>query len=157
MEGHPIRRERVYEYRHVVTLAETNLLGNVYFSHYLSPQGYCREMFLKEKVPSVIDELARDLRLVTLRCSCEYFVELFAFDEVVIRMRLQGITQNRIALGFEYWRSAASAKNSRPAASSRSQACVLPVVALRLRLFPITWSGDPALFLTSDRWSFSRS
>ena len=108
MEGRPIRRERVYEYRHVVTLADTNLLGNVYFSHYLSWQGYCREMFLKEKVPSVIDELARDLRLVTLRCSCEYFAELFAFDEVVIRMRLQGITQNRIALSFEYWRSGAS-------------------------------------------------
>ena len=108
MEGHPIRRERVYEYRNVVTLADTNLLGNVYFSHYLSWQGYCREMFLKEKVPSVIDELAHDLRLVTLRCSCEYFAELFAFDEVVIRMRLQGITQNRIALGFEYWRSSAS-------------------------------------------------
>ena len=53
-------------------------------------------------------DLARDLRLVTLRCSCEYFAELFAFDEVVIRMRLEGITQNRVSLRFEYWRSGAS-------------------------------------------------
>jgi enediyne core biosynthesis thioesterase len=95
---------RIYEYRHLVTLAETNLLGNVYFSHYLEWQGRCRELFIKDKAPGVIDELARDLRLVTLRCGCEYFAELFAFDEVAIRMRLQGVAQNRIALGFEYWR-----------------------------------------------------
>jgi len=101
------RRDRVYEYRHIVTFGETNLLGNVYFAHYLSWQGSCREIFIKEKAPSVLDELARDLRLVTLRCSCEYLAELFAFDEIAICMRLQGITQNRIALSFEYWRSGA--------------------------------------------------
>lgn len=108
MGEHSTQRGRAYEYRHLVTLAETNLLGNVYFSHYIAWQGRCREMFIKEKAPSILDELTRDLRLVTLRCACEYFAELFAFDEVAIRMRLQGIAQNRIALGFEYWRSSKS-------------------------------------------------
>ena len=104
LEGRSPRHDRVYRYRHTVTFGETNLLGNVYFSHYLSWQGRCREIFIKEKAPGVFDELTRDLRLVTLRCSCEYFAELFAFDEIAIGMRLHGITQNRIALGFEYWR-----------------------------------------------------
>lgn len=94
-----------YEYRHVVTLEETNSLGNVYFTRHVSWQGRCRELFLKEKAPGVLEELARDLRLVTLFCTCEYFAELCAFDEVIICMRLKGITQNRIALHFEYWRS----------------------------------------------------
>jgi len=88
----------------VVSLAETNFLGNVYFSHYLSWQGRCREMFLRDKAPAVLDELARDLRLVTLRCGCDYFAELAAFDDVVVRMRLKAVVQNRMALGFEYWR-----------------------------------------------------
>jgi enediyne biosynthesis thioesterase len=96
--------DRFFEYRHLVTLGETNLLGNVYFSHYLEWQGRCRERFLHEKAPAIIAELARDLRLVTLRCACEYFSELIAFDELSIRMRLRGIAQNRVALDFEYWR-----------------------------------------------------
>lgn len=104
MDTGPTQRGRAFEFRHLVTLGETNLLGNVYFSHYLEWQGSCRERFLYEKAPGIVEELARDLRLVTLRCACEYFTELFAFDELAIRMRLQGIVQNRIALGFEYWR-----------------------------------------------------
>ena len=39
-----------------------------------------------------------------MRCSCEYFAESFVFDEVVLRMRLGELAQNRITLAFEYWR-----------------------------------------------------
>lgn len=139
------RHARVFEYRHLVTLAETNALGNVYFSHYLEWQGRCRETFIKEKAPSITDELARDLRLVTLRCGCEYFAELFAFDEVAIRMRLLAVTQNRIALGFEYWRLSRSgeelaARGEQQIASLRCRdgafAPVPPPDALREALGP---------------------
>jgi len=95
---------RYYEYRHVVSFQETNLVGNVYFTNHLSWQGRCREMFLHAHAPDVIDELSRGLSLATVRCSCEYFAELMAFDEVVVRMRLGELLQNRITLAFEYWR-----------------------------------------------------
>jgi len=93
-----------YEYRHIVSFAETNLMGNVYFTHHLAWQGRCREMFLRDQAPEVIDELQRDLALVTVRVSCEYLAELVAFDEVVIRMRLASHSQNRATMYFEYWR-----------------------------------------------------
>jgi enediyne biosynthesis thioesterase len=93
-----------YEYRHVVGFAETNLVGNVYYVHYLSWQGRCREMFLREHCPELIDELSRDLAMVTTHCSCDFLAELFALDEVIVRMRLTELSQNRIAMGFEYWR-----------------------------------------------------
>lgn len=93
-----------YEYRHIVSFADTNLVGNVYFTHHLTWQGRCREMFLREHAPEVIDELQRDLALVTVRVSCEYLAELVAFDEVVIRMRLTSNAQNRATMQFEYWR-----------------------------------------------------
>ena len=97
---------RAYEYRHRVAFEETNLVGNVYYVNHLRWQGRCREMFLMDHAPSVLEELSRGLSLVTTRCSCEYLAELSAFDEVVVRMRLDGMVQNRLSLGFEYWRAA---------------------------------------------------
>ena len=98
---------RSYEYRHIVSFEETNLVGNVYYVNHLSWQGRCREMFLREHAPSILTDLTQDFRLVTLRCSCEYLSELNAFDEVVIRMRLGSLTQNRMSLHFEYYRDSA--------------------------------------------------
>ena len=95
---------RFYEYRHVVSFEETNLVGNVYYTNHLSWQGRCRELFLREHAPDVIDELSRGFSLATVSCSCEYFAELTAFDEVSVRMRLAELVQNRMRLGFEFWR-----------------------------------------------------
>lgn len=95
---------KAYEYRHLVGFEETNLVGNVYYVNHLRWQGRCREMFLHDHAPEILEELARDLALATVRCSCEYLAELEAFDEIVLRMRLGGVVQNRITLNFEYFR-----------------------------------------------------
>jgi enediyne biosynthesis thioesterase len=95
---------RSYEYRHIVTFQETNVVGNVYYTHHLSWQGRCRELFLRDYAPDVIEELNLGLSLATVRCSCEYLAELNAFDEIVVRMKLAELVQNRITLAFEYWR-----------------------------------------------------
>jgi enediyne biosynthesis thioesterase len=95
-----------YEHRHVVGFEETNLVGNVYYANHVRWQGRCREMFLRDHAPGVLDDLAGGLALVTTRVSCEYLAELRAFDEVAVRMRLGGIAQNRVAMRFEYWRRA---------------------------------------------------
>lgn len=79
-------------------------MGNVYFVRHLAWQGRCREMFLRDHAPSVVAELSRGLRLVTLHASCDYYAELFAFDEIEVRMRLADRQQNRIGLAFEYSR-----------------------------------------------------
>lgn len=95
---------KAYEYHHIVSFQETNLVGNVYYANYVQWQGRCREMFLKDNAPDIITELSQGLALVTVRVSCEYLSELFAFDHVIIRMRLGEIKQNRITMLFEYWR-----------------------------------------------------
>ena len=61
---------RPFEFRHTVGFEETNLVGNVYYTHYLDWQGRCREMFLRDHAPAVMDELSRGLSLATVRCSC---------------------------------------------------------------------------------------
>lgn len=95
---------KAYEYRHRVGFEETNLVGNVYYVNHLRWQGRCREMFLHDHAPGILDDLRNGLALATVRCSCDYFVELEAFDELLIRMRLGEVVQNRITLRFEYYR-----------------------------------------------------
>lgn len=95
---------RAYEYRHIVGFEETNLVGNVYFVNHLRWQGRCRELFLRDHAPGVLEEMRRGLAFVTTRVVCEYLEELAALDEVVIRMSLASQAQNRLTMGFEYFR-----------------------------------------------------
>lgn len=97
---------RAYEYRHVVGFEETNLVGNVYYASHVRWQGRCREMFLRDHAPEIVKQFGEGLCLITTRCSCEYFAELNAFDEVLIRMRLGALAQNRVTMLFEYFRRA---------------------------------------------------
>jgi enediyne biosynthesis thioesterase len=101
---------KAYEYPHLVGFEETNLVGNVYYVNHLRWQGRCREMFLRDHAPEVLEDLRNGLALATVRCSCDYLVELEAFDSILIRMRLGGTVQNRITLLFEYWRRNADAE-----------------------------------------------
>jgi len=92
-----------YEYRHVTCFEETNIMGNVYFSNYISWQGRCREMFLREKTPDLLRDIENGkLSLVTLHCSCTFLTELKAFEEVSISMSLDSVQHNRIKMFFEY-------------------------------------------------------
>lgn len=95
---------RYYEYRHVVGFEETNLVGNVYYVNYIRWQGRCRELFLLENTPDLLDELLSDLKLFTLKSDCEFFAEIAAFDELSIRMSMQDLTQTQIGLSFDYVR-----------------------------------------------------
>lgn len=99
---------RVYEYRHVIGFEETNLVGNVYYLNHLRWQGRCRELFLREHAPEVLDNLRDGFALVTVQVSCEYLGELSAFDEIIVRMHLGALKQNRITMRFEYWKCAAA-------------------------------------------------
>jgi YbgC/YbaW family acyl-CoA thioester hydrolase len=96
--------DRYYEYRYVVGFEDTNLVGNVYYANYLRWQGRCREMFLFEHAPEVLQELRDGLKLFTIRAECDYFAELSAFDEVSIRMRLSELTQTQLGFTFDFVR-----------------------------------------------------
>lgn len=95
---------RAFEYRHVVSFEETNVVGNVYYVNHLRWQGRCRELFLRQFCPDVVKGFAQGLALATVSVNCEYFAELEAFDVVILRMRLGELVQNRLRLDFEYYR-----------------------------------------------------
>jgi enediyne core biosynthesis thioesterase len=96
--------DQYYEHRHVVDFEETNHVGNVYYINYVRWQGRCREMFLLEHAPSVLDWLCDDFELVTVEARCEYLAGIGAFDELSIRMRVAELTSAEIDLAFDYVR-----------------------------------------------------
>jgi enediyne core biosynthesis thioesterase len=115
---------KAYEFRHLVGFEETNLVGNVYYVNHLRWQGRCREMFLRDHAPEILEELRDGLALATVRCSCDYLAELEAFDEIVLRMRLGGVVQNRITLSFEYWRQKSGESEELVARGEQVVACM---------------------------------
>jgi enediyne core biosynthesis thioesterase len=96
--------ENYFEYQHTVGFEETNIVGNVYYVNYLRWQGRCREMFLKQRAPDVLEDLQDDLKLFTLKVDCEFFAEITAFDELSIRMRLTDFGQTQLEFVFDYVR-----------------------------------------------------
>lgn len=143
---------RSYEYRHIVAFEETNLVGNVYYVNHLRWQGRVREMFLRDHAPELLAELSRGLALVTVRCGCDYFGELVAFDEVIVRMRLSDMTQTRVGMVFEYWRVEGDGETlvargeQQIACMRRVGAALLPAAvpaALREALLPYAASAEP--------------
>jgi enediyne core biosynthesis thioesterase len=98
--------KRTYDYRHIVTFQDTNVVGNVYFANHLAWQGACRELFLRDHAPGVLQRLPAELALVTVSCQCDYLAELAVFDEVVLKMSLAEALQSRLDLRFDYVRTA---------------------------------------------------
>ncbi|HEX4703818.1 MAG TPA: acyl-CoA thioesterase [Pseudonocardiaceae bacterium] len=113
-----------YELRHTVGFEETNLVGNVYYVNYLRWQGRCREMFLKEKAPLVLEEVRVDLKLFTLKVECEFFAEITAFDELSVRMRLEELTQTQIQFSFDYVQLAPDGRENLVARGRQRIACM---------------------------------
>lgn len=85
-------------------IGETNHAGNVYDVNVLRWQGRCREMFLLEHAPTVLDGLCGGLQLVTVESGCGCIAGIQAFEEISIRMRLEEPTLNGVGLAFDYVR-----------------------------------------------------
>jgi enediyne biosynthesis thioesterase len=145
---------RAYEYRHIVGFEETNLVGNVYYANHVRWQGRCREMFLHDHASEVLGQLNHGLALVTTRVSCEYLAELLAFDELIIRMHLGALQQNRITMIFEYWRRSSGSEEmvargeQQVACMQREGTRMLPAPvpdALREALKPYSIASSDAL------------
>ena len=62
---------KAYDYRHIVTFEETNLIGNVYYVHYIRWQGICQERFLRDHAPEVVADLQRGLTPCSLSRGLE--------------------------------------------------------------------------------------
>ena len=121
-----------FAYRHLVSFEETNLVGNVFYVNHFRWQGRCREQFLYQEAPDILNELQNGLVLATMECSCAYFQELSAFDSVELRMYLAETSRNQIEMRFDYIRlgeseTLAARGSQRIACMRRDQGETVPV------------------------------
>jgi enediyne biosynthesis thioesterase len=115
---------RSFEYRHRVSLDETNVIGNVYYTHYVRWQGRCRELFLHEHTPELTSELGQSFNMATTRLSCNFYQELVAFDEVVVRMSAGAMSPTRLTMLFRYYHVASDGKETLVAEGEQEVVCI---------------------------------
>jgi enediyne biosynthesis thioesterase len=95
---------RPYRYSLTVAFQDTNLVGNVYFAHYFAWQGKCREGFLRDHAPQILDDFRLGFGMITKDAECRFVREARAFDEIVIEMFLDQLTPLGVRMRFEYYR-----------------------------------------------------
>jgi enediyne core biosynthesis thioesterase len=115
-----------YEYRHVVEYHETDIGGPVYNVNCLRWQVQCREMFLLEHVPDVLDELCGAFEMVTIAAEFEPLEPIAARDTVSIRMRAEHQALTQLTLAFDYVRSGPDGE-VRVAKGRHTVACMMSI------------------------------
>lgn len=105
-----------YDFNHLVTIGDTNLLGGVYYTRVLEWMGQCRERWFIERVIGAGQLMQDGLVLITRDVACTFIKELHLGDPVVVRLRiphlghcelhctmdvLHGITGERHATGTQ--------------------------------------------------------
>ena len=140
-----------YEYRHQVGFEETNVIGNVYFTHYLRWQGRCREMFLSTHTPELMAEIGHGLALATTRVSCSYYRELAALDEVCIRMSAGPMSPSRLTMVFHYFLLGTEGEEEMVAEGEQEIACMRRVgVRMEPAPLPPTLCDAVRLYMNPD-------
>ncbi len=95
--------ERVYRTEIVVTLKDTNVFGNVYFSNFIEYQGVIREKFLLEVVPELHDLMATNsIRLVTVDAYNRYISNAYFGDTLEIRLTTSDIKAATCRLNISF-------------------------------------------------------
>lgn len=93
---------KTFDYTHRVSFEETNVVGNVYYANFILWQGKCRELFIYEWAPGLLEEISNGLQLFTKHASCDYNRSLYALDEVTIRMSLESFSSYSAMMHFDY-------------------------------------------------------
>ncbi|MBU8849666.1 MAG: thioesterase family protein [Desulfobacterales bacterium] len=79
--------DRVFKVEIVVTLKNTNVFGNVYFSNFIEYQGVVREKFLMATVPDLHKLMAnRSVRLVTVDTYNRFVDNAYFGDTLVVEL-----------------------------------------------------------------------
>lgn len=92
--------------RHVMhtTLADSNLVGNLYFACYPAWQGWLRDQFFYEIDPSIYHRRDGSGELLCRSFEMAYLRNAMPFDSVEVTMRIDRLFDCGLQLAFEYFR-----------------------------------------------------
>ena len=91
-----------FEYLSRVTIGDTNLLGNMYFTNHFKIQGVTRELWMQECVENAAKHLSDGLLLITKSAHCDYIKDFYLDDTVACQMTVGKIRKASFMLEFEF-------------------------------------------------------
>ncbi|MCG8638064.1 MAG: acyl-CoA thioesterase [Desulfobacterales bacterium] len=95
--------DRVFRTEIMVTLKNTNVFGNVYFSNFIEYQGVVREKFLLANVPDLHDLMAsQSIRLVTVDTYNRFISNAYFGDTLVVELTTSDIKAATCQLNISF-------------------------------------------------------
>ncbi len=94
---------RIFTTEIVITLKDTNVFGNVYFSNFIEYQGIIREKFLLSAVPDLHNMLsANSIRLVTVDTYNRFMQNAYFGDTLLIELTTSAIKASSCKLNITF-------------------------------------------------------
>lgn len=96
---------KYYEYKSIVTIADTNLYQHMDFRNYFDLQGIVRGLWVKDAVVDGIESLMNSVFLITKSAHCDFIKDFYLFDEILVRMQVKNIKHISAEIVFHYYHS----------------------------------------------------
>ncbi len=84
------------------SMEDSNLVGNIYYSHYYSWQARVRDKFLYQLAPELFEIAKRSGEFVCINADVNHLQEAMPFDKVEVSMYLNQLFEEGVGLYFEY-------------------------------------------------------
>ncbi|MBI5590482.1 MAG: acyl-CoA thioesterase [Deltaproteobacteria bacterium] len=94
---------KFYEYKTIVTIADTNLYHHMDFRNYFDLQGIVRGLWVKDAVVNGIDSMMNSIFLITKSAHCDFIKDFYLFDEILVRMQIKNIKHVSTEIVFHYF------------------------------------------------------
>lgn len=91
-----------FEYRMIVTIADTNLFKHVDFSKFFDLQGVVRSLWVKEAVAEGPEEMIHRGYLITKSAHCDFIKDFYIYDEILVTMQTRNIKHVSVEIVFTY-------------------------------------------------------
>jgi len=92
-----------YIYKTVITIGETNILGNMYFLNFFKMQGVCRELFVKDAVEDGLKTIEQGVVLITKNAYCDFLKSFNLFENVLVKLSAYNLKNASTYLRFEFF------------------------------------------------------
>lgn len=92
-----------FNYEYIITMGDTNAMGNVYFANYFKLQGHVREVWLKNCVSNYAEHIKSDLVLSTKSAHCDFKIPLFIYDEILVKLYFSDLQRASVKLNFDFY------------------------------------------------------
>lgn len=96
----PIVREQIFE----TTLAQANLVGNIYYANYYEWQGQIRDRFFYEQIPDYFQGIGEQGELLALESRVDHLREAMPFDRILLTLAIRELRACTVTFHVDYFR-----------------------------------------------------